>query len=545
MSFHHANQWSTLRGSILLVGLCAIAWLGLGSTALAQPDNTVYFPYHDFSIPLILDQRAQFAKSVTLNVSDDLGKSYRSVSTVLPTAKAFPFHTQNDGTFWFVVQVEDASGQKFPPNPANVQSQMRIQVDTKPPVVNLKAVQPLAGTVGVDWDVSDEHLNLSTLILDHRRAGAPDWTTLEVQKIPEGQYSWSPPPGCNYEVRLRVKDRAGNLGEARTLVTPQATSVSPPAVAGSAAGTTTALTAAGPRGKMIHVKHRKFHLNYTLENIGPSAVGNVEVWITTAGSNAWTLYASNAPSKGPFTVLVRSAGRYGFTLRPHNGVGLAEDPPHPGDEPQVWVQVDEEPPVVKLNQVILDRGQVKIYWTASDNFLRPHPITLKYADKPDGKWEILARDLENSGSYVSNSEALPVQCYLRVEATDEAGNVGGDQSKELIKIDLKIPRVAEFDVTPAEVPPTGAATGISAVDTPTPSGPPPTGFSTPRVPAPAPTPPPSSTPISPPAGAPPVPPSAGAAPMLPTASPSLPTPGAGPAAPPPPAPISSGPPPVP
>jgi hypothetical protein len=244
------------------------------------------------------------------------------------------------------------------------------------------------------------------------------------------------------EVRLHVQDKAQNQAEATVTVRPGEFHPAAGAPAPEA-----------PRGNIIYVKSRTFQLSYSIEEEGPSGVKNVEVW-WTRDTRSWQCYARDARRQGPYTVTVSGEGRYGFTLIPRSGVGLADKPPGAGDQPQVWVDVDETRPVVNLYNVVVgrgaDAGKLTVYWTASDRFLRAQPITISYATSPDGPWTPMGSRLANTGSFSCDSQALPYEFYVRVEAMDEAGNVGSAQTRETVKVDLKIPRVRDVNVVPMD-----------------------------------------------------------------------------------------------
>ena len=61
------------------------------------------------------------------------------------------------------------------------------------------------------------------------------------------------------------------------------------------------------------------------------------------------------------------------------------------------------PPVVKLFYPQPDtqrRDALLLTWNASAHNLAPNPITLQWAERPDGQWQNIAADLTNSGRYV-------------------------------------------------------------------------------------------------------------------------------------------------
>jgi hypothetical protein len=441
MALSSAQSRCCALGPILLaVGLLAVAGTARGQGG----DGVHYSKQTSFKIPFQLDEGGRGIKQVLLHVSEDFGKTYELVHTVAPSELFFQFTAKKDGWYWFTVQTEDGEGRKYPPNPNAVQPGLKVCVDTQQPIIKtFRPVQPRDGTVAVEWEVQDENLDLYSLTLHYRAVGARDWTALSVQPKAWAQYGWIPAVSGPLEVRLGIRDKAQNYSEKIVKVTP---------VAG-AGGT------AGGNGQLIHVRSRRFHLNYTIDNVGPSAVKNVEVWVTQ-DTRSWQRYSDVAPAAGPFPVTVRTEGRYGFLLIPRSGVGLARKPPAVGEQPQVWVQVDETRPIIHLRSVMVSPNQpdqMTVNWTASDRHLRAQPITILYSEAADGPWKPLVggEKLDNTGTCTLSTRDLPYQFYVRIEAADEAGNIGFDQRKESVKVDLKIPVVksVKIEATPAPAAP--------------------------------------------------------------------------------------------
>jgi hypothetical protein len=209
-----------------------------------------------------------------------------------------------------------------------------------------------------------------------------------------------------------------------------------------------------PQGKVLFVSKKRFRLHYSLENTCAEDVDHVEVWWTRDGK-AWRRHELTVPPTGLAPITVQREGRYGFTLRPVSVGGLAEDEPHGCTAPQVWVEVDQTPPEVKLQGVMVRHnpagdGELRVRWTASDKWLKALPITVSFGRSPNGPWTVLAGDLENSGAFSCSTHGLPPEFFIRVEARDEAGNVGVAASKEPIKLELKLPRVRILGVVAQE-----------------------------------------------------------------------------------------------
>ncbi len=147
----------------------------------------------------------------------------------------------------------------------------------------------------------------------------------------------------------------------------------------------------------------------------------------------------------PFEFELPNEGLYGFTIVVRSGAGLGDQPPGPGDPPQKWVEVDTTPPLVRVLNVEVPRGpdlgKVFITWQATDKNLSPQPITLSYATAREGPWNVFASKEENTGRYTWSVPAdAPAKLFIRVQATDKAGNEGSDVFAKEIVVDVSMPR---------------------------------------------------------------------------------------------------------
>jgi hypothetical protein len=329
-----------------------------------------------------------------------------------------------------------------------------VIVDTQPPKVMIRGLPPQGQTVGVEWDVRDENLDLNTLRLEYLPAGAAQYLSIRVDAVAAGQHYWTPMTGGPIEVRLRVSDAAGNTGEDKVIVTPGG--VFPPAggnLADNAPKPPIPPAGAAPPGQptVRMVNSKRISLNYRVDDQGPSGISIIELWYTQDGRN-WQKYGEDASAKPPFVFDVAHEGLYGFTLVARSGVGLGERPPQPGDPPQIWVEVDETKPVVRLLAADVgrgsDAGNLTVTWTATDKNLHAEPITISYAEQAEGPWTTIAANLPNTGRYVWRMPAsgVPFRFFMRVEAIDKAGNVGSDKTPAHVIVDLHMPKPRIVDV---------------------------------------------------------------------------------------------------
>ena len=173
---------------------------------------------------------------------------------------------------------------------------------------------------------------------------------------------------------------------------------------------------------------RRFNLEYDVESIGPSGVREVQLWATRDGGHSWKQWTVDQDRQSPAMVVVDADGDYGFRIVIKNGHGLAERPPQPGDEADVWVRVDSTEPRAELTSARygtgVQSGQLQIHWTAIDTNLNDRSVSLRYSNNPSGPWRTIASDMPNTGRYDwLIDERVPPRFYLRLEVRDTAGNV--------------------------------------------------------------------------------------------------------------------------
>ncbi|HLJ91926.1 MAG TPA: hypothetical protein VKU02_01905 [Gemmataceae bacterium] len=188
-------------------------------------------------------------------------------------------------------------------------------------------------------------------------------------------------------------------------------------------------------------------IDYEVTRTGPSGVSKVELYLTRDEGRSWEHYTEDVhPRPGsPLNVNLPGEGVFGLRLLVTSGAGLAKKPPQPGEPPQMRIEVDITPPIAKLNPPQPDpsrRDALILTWNASDRNLAANPITLQYAERPEGTWQNIAKELPNTGRYQwVLTQGVPYRVYLRMLVSDAAGNLGVDQTPEPVLIDLNEPEV--------------------------------------------------------------------------------------------------------
>jgi hypothetical protein len=202
------------------------------------------------------------------------------------------------------------------------------------------------------------------------------------------------------------------------------------------------------------VSTRQFHIDYKVEDIGPSGVGDVELYITEDDGRQWFKYGNDPDRQPPFVVDVPQDGLYGFALRVRSGTGLAVEPPQPNERPEVVVVVDQTPPVVRLEGAAQGQGadiqKVQVRWSVVEDYPAERPVALSYATDPNGVWEPITGWIDDAGHYTwTIAPNMPQRLYLRVTARDAAGNMSRTEPPEPLLIDLSRPSARIVDVESA------------------------------------------------------------------------------------------------
>ena len=180
--------------------------------------------------------------------------------------------------------------------------------------------------------------------------------------------------------------------------------------------------AAAPAHPLLNT--RTCSINYQWEGV-VRAAARIDFWATPDGGKSWVALRDEAGGMSPAKLTLPGDGVFGIRIRP----GAGKKPPEPGEDPDCIVEIDATAPTVTLMQPTLgggsDEGTMLIAWTASDKHLLTNSINLSYATQPAGPWVVIVSGYKNDGLYRwTMPTALVGNVYLRLEASDRAGNIG-------------------------------------------------------------------------------------------------------------------------
>ena len=456
----------------LALGLTMSAALAATAVLFAAPParSVIHTNKTKFRIPFKFnpaDLQALGARQVILYTSSDQGENWQQAQAVLPSAEKFSFQAPADGEYWFVVRTLDGQNRLLPDSHVS-EPELEVVVDTKQPTLKLELSQSATGRVVLRWTAEDENLDLTQLRLEYSQPGIDAWQNVSVIPKASGQTEWTVPSGGIVAVRGAISDKAKNTAQdqATLRVTASRTAVPGPDFSEPVANEELEQRAAlpspaqvaptrfipavrpaqPPRGDFVShqrpasnaevaasVDHRlrviastDFNIAYKLQDVGPSGIGGVELYMTEDNGSSWAKFAEDNDTESPIAVRVPGEGMYGFAFVVRSGVGLASDPPRSGDRPEIVVAIDRTAPRVELLPLEQGRGpnlnKVLIQWTCEDENPADQAISLSYAAEPQGPWHPIVDWTENTGRYVwTLSRTTPHKFYVRAEARDAAG----------------------------------------------------------------------------------------------------------------------------
>ncbi|MGF1581064.1 MAG: hypothetical protein ACFCD0_16995 [Gemmataceae bacterium] len=191
------------------------------------------------------------------------------------------------------------------------------------------------------------------------------------------------------------------------------------------------------------INTRQATIDYRLDQVGPSGVSKVDVWVKSDQAGRWQLRATDMDRRSPVEVNLPGDGLYGIHMAVTNGHGLGGQAPHAKTVPDFWLEVDTTAPFARIENVAAGtRGAtVEIDWTASDSNLGKKPISLFYSTTRGGPWLPIAQHIENEKHYTWRfPQNVGSQFYIRLEVRDEAGNVTRAEPPSPLTLDLTRPK---------------------------------------------------------------------------------------------------------
>ena len=497
----------------LLAVLAGISLGNLAAHAQAPPGSApskMYTNKPQFRLPFNLDDRErQRLREIQLYVRYD-NDSWAMKETAPPMQKAFTFRAAQDGEYSFSIVTVDKGGRATPADVTKEPPALIVVVDTQKPEVEMTPAQH-DGQECVRCTVHDANPDPSAVKVEYQTS---DKTWKPLESVPGSPDLFHLPDRSSWTGQLRASatDRADNTGThemtwptpapaaetaaghndthvekmaagpeltpppVRTTQAPQAMPnppmpapmASPPSVIQPVAAQEPVPTNSQPvvvnghdQGGMSHdqgVSNRQLinstHvvLDYRIDQVGPSGVSKVEIWMTPDEGRTWQRLCEVPNHRSPAEFDLPREGVYGVCVVVTNGNSISDPPPSSGTVPDWWIEVDTTRPVAQLQSVrpgaAEDAGTLLITWAASDKNLSGEPIDLYYATSREGPWMAIGRGLRNDGAYRWQAPHDGVGKYfIRMDVTDRAGNLTRCETPEAVVLDLMHPKAKVLGVS--------------------------------------------------------------------------------------------------
>lgn len=504
MKAYRLTAWGVPAGAVL-----ALLW-GSALCQAQAPDTKIYTNNRVFDLPVNIDPRARGTlREVQLYVK--FGPQWVVAETVSPMQDRFRYKATQDGEYWFSVVTVDRAGMPTPRDVSREPPGLMVVVDTQPPTCDVQVVtlpsghsalrclvhdacpdpqatrvcakgpdgslrplEPVPGQFGY-FQVTPEILGGWIQVTAADRAKNRTTRDINLREMT----GMGPAPQSGVQ-QASATMPAPNAAPAQALPTPASAGVThtaarPAPVAGLSAPATQAPTptpspaptpapqksqpykpapstadarSGSPARQVISTKHAS--IDYKIEPVGPSGIGKVEVWMTADQGASWQKVGEDIDRRSPAEVDLPGEGLFGIRLAVSNGNGFGGAAPAPNETPHAWVEVDLTPPSAQLRDVepATRDGKLEIHWVVTDKNLPADPINLYYAAKKEGPWQPIARGVKNDGCY---QWAFPHdagnQFFVRLEVTDQAGNVTRRETPIPVVLDMTEPHALVVGVT--------------------------------------------------------------------------------------------------
>jgi hypothetical protein len=441
-----------------------------GGPALAQdPKNvqTVYTNRPSFSLPVRIDDRDRADLKELKFYAKAMQGSRPNEWVCLETAPAskakFGYRAPGDGKYCFNFVTVDKAGRYYPSDLDKAPPGLIVVVDSRAPEVDVQKMPSASGEVFLQCQIKDANPDYGTCKLEYRGIDHA-WHALDSVPDAPGVFRIPDKSVLKGVVRASAADKAGNqtvrevdmtrdatpavvTASARPVAPPPAAAPTlpagpimppmppPPLPARFAEKAPAPATEAPSQDKPQLLNGIRCVLEYALDM--PNAT-KVEGFSTKDGGQTWQRLGEDTNTKGSYEFELPGDGNYGLVLCVGTS-GHPAQPPAAGESPDWWVEIDTGKPTIQVADIRLgtgdELGQIMLKWAAEDKNLGPNPVALYWATSPEGPWTMGATGMKAAGTA---RWAVPKDAgsrfYVRIEATDLAGNVGRWECKEPVQM---------------------------------------------------------------------------------------------------------------
>lgn len=402
--------------------------------------------------------------SLTLEYRGVSDRGWKSVAADAVLAREAPAHLVGEAIWWAGEKVDQLTVRIGVSDSAGNQTVRQFSLEPSDPGVDQSALAeelglpplPVAPGIGVDHAGSARQAppigsDQTASVLAPAQASGSGWTAETARwrtddAASPGESSPRKATTAGHQTRMTANlplptaDRSGgqaaSANQAPASGMPTGSDVGVPSDVGRSG-----VGQAEYRGRPLHFSaSRRFSWDYEMPAVRRTAGPlRAELWTTRDGGLTWQRAAIDTDARSPIDVELSAPGLYGVRLELVADVPDAEAGPRSGAEPDAWLGIDEEPPQVELIAVEREEPTIGdgllIRYAVRDPLLPSHAVRLLYSPNAEGPWATIATGLANEGEHRwEPARSVPARVYVRVEATDAAGNAGHAATEEPVSV---------------------------------------------------------------------------------------------------------------
>jgi hypothetical protein len=168
----------------------------------------------EIQIPINFDpEQRKEIRELLLFATKSQAERWELVARETAEKDVFNFKATEDGFYWFTMMVVDKKGNRDPKDINSAPPGLKVLIDTKAPIINLKSAEKQGDDVVVTWAIQEAYPDWKTLKLEARGSDGK-WYRVEAQGVATG--SARIPRGVSAgisQVRMELFDVAENRGE--------------------------------------------------------------------------------------------------------------------------------------------------------------------------------------------------------------------------------------------------------------------------------------------------------------------------------------------